>query len=360
MHNQYVLPRITLLALLLLGFTWKSHAQQYVQSVVGTPANTTFPERAVDADDATAATLTPVVASVSGTTVTQAQSANLRLSFTPVGATTVTIIAGSYFYLLLQTNVLLANNSVTIKTYLGSADAETFPFSGSGVKIVSVNGTTKNRVGFPTTKAFDNIEVIIESPAVGVALTTIDLFRAYATLTPLPVELVAFQAKSTSAGTALAWSTASERNCDYFVVERADSSPENFRALGQVAGAGTTMQRTQYNFVDTRPAVLSYYRLRQIDRDGITSFSPVVFVKTAVSNLPLVVYPSPATETVVVTGAVGTRFALFDQLGRQLHTGEVLAGTRPTLDVRALPGGVYFVRDLATGSSRRFVKVAAE
>lgn len=43
-----------------------------------------------------------------------------------------------------------------------------------------------------------------------------------------------------TAGTALFWSTALKRNSNYFVVERADDSPDNFRAIGRVQGAGIT------------------------------------------------------------------------------------------------------------------------
>jgi hypothetical protein len=350
MHNQYLFKRITLLALLLLGFTWRTHSEefQYVNAVVSS-LNTTNNEMAIDNSDVTAATLTiPFLAA----------EARLRLAFGSV------VRVGGQGRLLIQvpTNLdVSAFNSITIRTYMGSDTVaeESFPLSTLISITTLTGGVGKNTVQFPVGKAFNQVELSISGTVN--ANVSINLFLASATFTsPLPVELVAFQARSTSAGTALAWNTASERNCDYFVVERADSSPENFRALRQVQGAGTTTHPTQYTFVDAHPALLNYYRLRQVDSNGTTSFSPVVFVKNTASKLPLAVYPSPATETVVVTGAVGTRFALFDQLGRQLHTGEVLAGTRPTLDVRALPGGVYFVRDLATGSSRRFVKVAAE
>ena len=111
--------------------------------------------------------------------------------------------------------------------------------------------------------------------------------------------------------------------------------------------------------MDARPAVLGYYRLRQVDRDGATSFSSVIALKSVAISQPLAVDPSASTETVVVAGSVGIRFVLFNQLGRRLQTGEMPASAQLVLDVRTLPGGVYFLRDLNTGSSTCFVKASA-
>ena len=39
--------------------------------------------------------------------------------------------------------------------------------------------------------------------------------------------------------------------------------------------------RTQYDFADARTAELSYHRLRQVGRDGTTSFSPTISGRAA-------------------------------------------------------------------------------
>lgn len=284
-------------------------------------------------------------------------SANLRLGFGSVvpasGMAGLGIQVGSNVDLPLL-------SGITIRTYMGSNPGceESLPVSSLiNFSLLGSNGG-KATIEFPVNKPFNQVGLSIAGLLN--ASLNVDVFSAYGTLTaPLPVELAAFQGKSTAAGTSLAWNTASERNSDYFVVERADNSPENFRSIGKAPGAGTTTRRTEYTFVDARPAVLSYYRLRQVDRDGATSFSPVVALKSVAISQLLAVCPSPATETVVVAGAVATRFVLFDQLGRPLQSGEVLAGVQPVLDVRPLPGGVYLLRDLNTGSSTRFVKASA-
>ena len=349
MRILYSSIRFVLLAILGFGFAQQGRAAQLqYATAVASDRNVVNPALAIDNSPLTAATLTaPALLG----------SAHLRLAFAssvPKGGMAGLIIqAGSNLDLSLL-------SGMSIRTYVGSSNSyeESIPLSSLvNLSLLGTNGG-KVAVEFPAGKAFNQVGLYISGLLN--ASFDVDLFSAYATLpAPLPVELAMFQGKSTAAGVALAWSTASERSSDYFVVERADDSPENFRGIGKVQAAGTATQRTDYAFTDATPAATSYYRLRQVDLDGTTSFSPVVTVKKAAWSQPLSVYPNPATETVTLAAAPGTRFAVFNQLGRQLQTGEVAAGVRPALDVRRLPNGVYFVRDLSTGSSTRFVKADA-
>lgn len=346
MFNLYASIRFVLLAILCLGFVSRSSAAQLqYATAVAVEKNVANAPHAVDNSMATAATLSTSVL---------AGSSNLRLRFAsavPVGST-----AGLMIQVSSNLDVSLFND-ITIRTFMGSnvTHEQTLPLNTLINLSLLNSGGGKATVEFPVGKEFNQVELRIGGLVN--ASFEVELFTAYARMAaPLPVELVGFAGKSTAGGTALAWSTASERNSDHFVVERADGSPEQFRAIGKVQSAGTTTRRTEYAFTDAAPAAASYYRLRQVDRDGTTSFSPVVVVKSIGRSAPLAVYPSPAIETLVVAAAPGTRFAIFDQRGRQLQAGEVPAGARPVLDVRALPGGVYSVRDLSTGSSARFVK----
>lgn len=348
MYPSYQLIRVAVFAIFCLGLSFRSSAasRQAATSVVSS-RNVTNRQYAIDNSPTTAATLSASLL---------LGGANLRLGFESTvpkgGVSGLVIRAGSNLDLSLLSNMV-------IRTYMGSGSSFEESFSVSNLIALSLlNGGEAVAVEFTANKPFNQVELRIGG-LLNVSFD-VDVFSVYGAVeAPLPVELVAFQGKSTAAGTALTWSTASERNSDYFVVERADDSPENFQTIGQVQSAGTTTQRTEYRFTDTRPAALSYYRLRQVDRDGTTSFSPLVAVKREAASQTLAVYPNPAAETVSIASTPGTRFAVLDQLGRQLQAGEIPAGVQPALDVRALPNGVYFVRDQATGRSTRFVKAAA-
>ncbi len=67
----------------------------------------------------------------------------------------------------------------------------------------------------------------------------------------------------------------------------------------------------------------------------------------------LTLFPNPARTTVQLTGATGATAALLDGLGRRVRTVPVSPEGAATLDVRALPAGLYLLR--AGGATRRLV-----
>ena len=101
---------------------------------------------------------------------------------------------------------------------------------------------------------------------------------------PLPVQWLAFAARRNDRGVTCSWSTASEVNNSYFAVERsADGS--SFSEAGRVNGAGTSSIRHDYSFTDDRPlSGLTYYRIRQNDYDGHTSYSEIRSVRNDASE----------------------------------------------------------------------------
>jgi hypothetical protein len=174
---------------------------------------------------------------------------------------------------------------------------------------------------------------------------------------PLPVTLAQFTADLQGDDALLRWKTASELNSAYF---EAESSTDGvvFEPLGRVAGAGTTSAPQQYQLVDPNvarySAQLVYYRLRQVDKDGTFSYSPVRTVQVNQAT-ELAVYPNPAHEQVVVRGATpGAGLELIDALGRLVLRGTADAGGAAQLVLPAgLPAGVYLLRNGTT--ARRLV-----
>ena len=175
---------------------------------------------------------------------------------------------------------------------------------------------------------------------------------------PLPVELARFTASARAATVGLSWKTASERNSACFVVERSATATDAFAALGKVAAAGSSTQPLSYSFTDAHPLPLGYYRLRQVDADGATTFSPVVAVQ-ATPVLVLQAYPNPAGESLTVAGPAGTAFTLFNQLGQAVRQGQLAALQMKALDLHTLPAGAYFLRDHAAGTALRVLKMSA-
>lgn len=89
----------------------------------------------------------------------------------------------------------------------------------------------------------------------------------------LPVEMLSFDAKANQGNVDLSWVTANEFNNDYFVVERS-ADLEAISDIAVVQGAGFSNHDINYYVMDEHPlSGVSYYRLRQVDFDGKTSYT---------------------------------------------------------------------------------------
>jgi len=325
-----------------------SAAQTQVQArtLANAPnANTANPELAVDESMTTSATLKPSIL---------LGAATLRVHFPtaiqPGQQAMLYVKAGAE---LLDATVL---GRMTIQTY-SSKNAtqlvQEVPLTDNSVNVNLLSGSTAiNKVAFTTAQSFDELEL-----RVGALLnvTAVDVYAAFGTVSPLPVQLTAFQGKATETGVALTWETAAERNTDYFEVQRAEGLTTGYSSLGQVKSAGTSIQAHTYQFVDTHATGLHYYRLRQVDADGTESFSPVVTVSAGLLA-SLTAYPTLATSVVNVAGPADMHLSIFDQQGQQVQVADISANQRQQLDVSNLPSGMYFLRDAATGQSARFIK----
>ncbi len=89
---------------------------------------------------------------------------------------------------------------------------------------------------------------------------------------PLPVELSQFSAKIVKDQVVINWTTESELDNAGFNIFRSTSRTKDFRRINAklIQGAGTTGQRTQYQFIDktAKPDVAYYYRLEDVDLSG--------------------------------------------------------------------------------------------
>jgi hypothetical protein len=104
---------------------------------------------------------------------------------------------------------------------------------------------------------------------------------------PLPVNWLSFTGKGLNKfENYLQWSTASEVNNDYFVVERS-ADMMNFTAVQKVKSQGNSSKTQVYSIVDKLKESSSrnmYYRIKQVDADGKHTYSKVVTIKPFVQS----------------------------------------------------------------------------
>lgn len=100
---------------------------------------------------------------------------------------------------------------------------------------------------------------------------------------PLPVELLDFHLELTDCSRELTWTTASEQNNDYFIVER--NIDNYFEPIAIIAGNGNSNSILEYQYTDhDNFAEQALYRLKQVDYDGSTEILAPVLSSTACSE----------------------------------------------------------------------------
>lgn len=165
---------------------------------------------------------------------------------------------------------------------------------------------------------------------------------------PLPISLLDLQVKTDHQSNFLYFSTASERNNAYFAIERAADN-NHFTEIDQIRGAGNALETQNYAYTDKHPLKgINYYRLRQVDFDGESTYSQVVSTTVGkAGNWSL--SPSPATQYLQLSFeeslSESATYEIVDLFGRPMLQGVFVAenGTQ-RIEVAALPQGFYVLR----------------
>lgn len=165
----------------------------------------------------------------------------------------------------------------------------------------------------------------------------------------LPIELIDFQAKMIdNRWVDLRWKTASEKDNDYFLIERSIDL-DNWEFVFQVDGAGNSTQELSYSTKDLKPYLgLSYYRLTQVDFDGQSTSGKIRSVEINPENGgDLSIYPNPTSGKLKISGNKEQlkNLQLFDSAGQKVRI-NILASEchNVTIDMSDLTLGVYFFR----------------
>jgi uncharacterized repeat protein (TIGR02543 family) len=185
-------------------------------------------------------------------------------------------------------------------------------------------------------------------------LTTFSMFSAAGDqASPLPIELVAFQANCAGDEKInVTWTTASEHNTSHYVVEKSRDGIE-WSVLGQTAAAGNSTQLLNYEMIDSEKANgTTYYRLTQFDNDGkYEVFNPVsVNCNGTTSNNHISTYPNPSDESFYVSLFTETmegngQLTITDASGRPVYSTSVNIQDGNNVfhigDLNAAPGMYY-------------------
>ncbi|PWJ44033.1 T9SS type A sorting domain-containing protein [Sediminitomix flava] len=178
-----------------------------------------------------------------------------------------------------------------------------------------------------------------------------------------PVQLVSFDVDSYQSDALISWETASEINSSHFEVQRSQHGV-NFEKLIEIEALGNSERIYRYEFLDEEPlAGYSYYRIKQVDKDGSYEYSPTraYFNKITEIDEPIL-YPNPASE--VLNFSQIDKFLLgdgelylYNTEGKLLEV-QSLDQDFQKLDVSGLNYGMYIVelRNSTNSTILKFTK----
>lgn len=181
----------------------------------------------------------------------------------------------------------------------------------------------------------------------------------------LPVTMSQLKGNITSGKATLEWNTYSEQLNKGFDVMRSEDG-KTFRPVGWVsskAANGNSSALIAYTFTDPQTLTgQAFYQLRQVDMDGKTALSNIISLSADQSNnVAMRVYPNPVKNllNIDISGKTGTdnHVMITDLMGKVLinHT---LSSNTATIDLGALPAGVYLVKytNSTTSAIQKIVK----
>lgn len=143
-----------------------------------------------------------------------------------------------------------------------------------------------------------------------------------------PIELLYFTGKDMGDYNKLEWETASERDNDYFILEKSHDGV-SFNELAKVDGAGNSTTNIYYSSNDEKPYIgVNYYRLRQIDFNGNEIKSDIVTLNNFSEGLMLSgIYPNPTSSNAEfsITSNKKDKFTykIIDNSGREIFNNEI-------------------------------------
>ncbi len=243
----------------------------------------------------------------------------------------------------------------------GIGDGPTrYGFIGDGSEATTFNGSRNNiyydgmydEIRFTTdVLSADRIQTEFNNQDSPSTFYTVSAEFTAATLCiTLPVELLNFTVKPTRNKTVdLNWKTASEKDNDYFTVERSKDGL-SWEALEIIKGAGNTSVLSNYSTTDRYPySGTSYYRLKQTDFNGEYSYSGTRSILFEQSMDNLSIYPNPTNGTITIDCSLSETegIRVINSLGQDvthLITMQVNDQMKLVVDLSHLSTGLYLIK----------------
>lgn len=261
-----------------------------------------------------------------------------------VNAQTITITSVAY---RATDSSVLVNFTVT-GSLSGLTNYEYLLGPGGSWTTLSPSSTNLDSIRIPDANGYT--QITIRTLGVSTQVTSNMITTAH----PLPVTWLTVDAGHTENGNLVTWTTGSEKNNDYFLIE---TSPDAIiwnvisSKIEPKDTSGNNATLSSYDWTHLGNNVKMYYRVKQVDFDGKYDYSKVVYANKSTVNTssilvtatePMFFYPNPTSGELHVVGYANTNVIISDNTDRIVFH-HVLTSAKEVLDIRDLSPGMYYV-----------------
>ncbi|HTJ14103.1 MAG TPA: discoidin domain-containing protein [Dinghuibacter sp.] len=220
--------------------------------------------------------------------------------------------------------------------------------------VSTISGNTSTTNNIPINANARYVRMYGTSRATGYGYSLYEM-QVMGNVIPLPLTFLSFTGSAVPDGALLQWSTAQEVNTSRFDIERSTDG-RTFTAIGTVAAQGFATGVTDYTYTDSSGLKgVRYYRLRQWDKNGYSTYSSVVSVSTSPSS-SVRLFPNPVADYVnIATPDPIRQVTVYDVAGAPVRT----FGSGTQFYCGGLHAGVYLAR-VVTGKSVSTLKMVKQ
>ena len=166
--------------------------------------------------------------------------------------------------------------------------------------------------------------------------------------TPLPVDLVSFDATPKNNTVDLTWTTYSDNTNPFNILKSTDGI--NWSPIGILHPTDNTIH---YLFTDHKPAPINYYQLSQLDNSNTLQYSDIRVVNFNSNTLS--VFPNPNNGEFTIQSKHVVQFQISDYTGKVIMEGD----NTNSLIKTNFAKGIYFIK-ITEGDKTTFSKMIVQ
>ncbi len=180
----------------------------------------------------------------------------------------------------------------------------------------------------------------------------------------LPVDLLNIYGFINGNNTILKWTTSIEKELNYFEIERSNDGL-NFEKVGIVNAIGNSTNKNEYSYTDyTSFSDKKYYRLKQVDKNGLYSYSKILVIQKNNKHDEIAIFPNPVASLLILQAKGITQnskdIELVNLQGvvikrKQFYQGSTIC----FIETNDIPNGTYFIMIADVNSKKSFPIVVA-